>query len=71
MNTAQLELLLLNRVKCHQKRAAIHMVIIDKVSSYAAEMQVYGRTTSTINRLVLDVRKDYNRCLEVAALASI
>ena len=69
MNQEQLNLLLQGRVGNTQKREAIQLVIIDGLSAYAAEKQVYGRTTSTINRLVNDVRADYERCLEVAAMA--
>lgn len=66
MNKAQLSLLLTSSPKCPMKAEAIELVIIDGISAYAAEKQVYGAKTNTIARLVKKVLADYRRCREVA-----
>lgn len=71
MNKQQLQKIINNRQRTIAPELArgIELVLIDGLSAYAAEKQVYGNTTGTVGRAAKEIMAQYNFCLEVSALS--
>ena len=63
MNKKQFHLLAQKLIKSNTQRKAVKLHLLDGLSAYEAEKQVYGRTVATVSRDAKRIKKEYDFAL--------